>query len=102
MPIPVHPGLKTGVLENTVIEVDRQPSPTKRDKLGDVQKLRLHKGGRGGQLGGTTGLACNEEPAAPVTLHTVPSSETCVLKVWIGFLWGISSSSSSESSCKYK
>ena len=48
MPIPVHPGLKTGVLENTVIEVDRQPSPTKRDKLGDVQKLRLHKGGRGG------------------------------------------------------
>ena len=51
MPIPVHPGLKTGVLENTVIEVDRQPSPTKRDKLGDVQNYVCTKGGGGGQLG---------------------------------------------------
>ena len=29
-PIPVNSGLKTGVLEDTAIEVDRPPSPTKR------------------------------------------------------------------------
>ena len=36
MTIPVHPGLKTGVLENTAIEVDRQPPPTKRDTLANI------------------------------------------------------------------
>ena len=46
------------------------------------------------------GAELGPTPLAPLTFNMVPSSETCVFKAGAGLLWGISSSSSSDSSCK--